>query len=49
MNKKIILSLKLDGISIELRYKNGNFIPQQNRNGEIIEGGRELLERMWDD
>ena len=25
--------------------KNGNFIPQQNRNGEIIEGGRELLER----
>ena len=25
--------------------KNGNFIPQQNKNGEIIEGGRELLER----
>ena len=25
--------------------KNGNFIPQQNNNGEIIEGGRELLER----
>lgn len=29
----------------EVFNKNGYFIPEQHRNGEIIEGGRELLER----